>query len=713
MTRLEMGTTPAVHHPHPIHLPSAFIGYLPAQTNDSFLQRFIQGPVINRNNLIQDHDERLKFDSSRAKRSIVLMHPQLGDEKGRLHPESQEPDDLSVDAYFNFYRNAFDHKFGKGWREKAIGYYGSEAVEAGWGHMVFAACYGMGINRVLGQPVYMYGANELVSPEAAEGFQLMRAYHYALQHGKKTLPDIMHSMKSQPYLSPEAFKKPINQVGVRIMHLLSKLVNAEPDKEIKKPSISDKMKDLVYKGLTDSPLAPSFFHVLDELEKKLMGTEGMADELLSIRKELEIIAAHTAHPATVKGSNETVLASQNVTSDNSDPGMKAEIKNGKLRTLMGVLFGFLSGTPQYVTDTKTQELMRKLFGKETHVVGSTGNIVDKEKALERWKHTSQSREILISTSGNGSSVPEIAAVVKNFLEYKEKHGNNDTLYTPIVFVGEHEDSKIQGILDEFNDDDGNQIDDAKRYTVTWNRHSIEDAMKFIDENRGKLIMFKTEDVILTALMKARLQERCVVELVKPGESPLINPNVGTVSMLFPAAAANEEYNAFFGALNGGSLFAGFTKDLKTSWSQSKVMFEKYIQDDPTMTEADRSYSLKKLQELMYYMGNSSGNVFEDISHLFGDTYQGRERGHNVLRESMIRGMVNIKNGTLAAIAMNVAHIAGTPLDSEFYDWLDELYETDRLRTIGYIEQIFPNTKDDDFNHNPHFVDLRTLHNVVQ
>ncbi|PIY68609.1 hypothetical protein COY90_05090 [Candidatus Roizmanbacteria bacterium CG_4_10_14_0_8_um_filter_39_9] len=573
----------------PVNLPSAFAGYLPTQTNDTCLQRFVQGPVINRMNLVQGNDTRSKFDSSRAKKSIVLIHPRFETpgKDGRLRPESNDP-------YFEFYREAFDQKFGPEWREKVAGFFGSEAIEAGWGHFMYAVCYALGINRILGQPVYLYGANQLVTPAAAEGVQLMRAYHYALQHGNKTLRDIMSSMNSQPYLNTEALKKPINQVGIRILHLLSKIFNTEAGNESKKPGIADKVKDLIYTGLTVSPLTPAFFAVLDKLELKLMGTKELAAELLQIRKDLEIIAAHTGHPATVKGDEATVAASQDVVSDTADRGMKAEIKNGELRTLMGVLFGFLSGTPQYATDTKTQKLMRQLFGKETYAAGPTGDIVNKQEALARWKHTSKTREILISTSGNGSSVPEIAAVAKNFLEYKEKHGNDDNLYTPIIFVGEHKDLKIQGILDEFNDDDGNQIDDAKRYTVSWDRHSIDDAMKFIDDNKGKLIMFKTEDVILTALMKTALKERCVVELVKPGESTLINPNVGTVSMLFPATAANEAYNALSGALNGGSLFAGFTWSLKTSWSQSKVMFEKYIKDDPTLTEDDRSYSLKRL-----------------------------------------------------------------------------------------------------------------------
>ncbi|PIY68608.1 hypothetical protein COY90_05085 [Candidatus Roizmanbacteria bacterium CG_4_10_14_0_8_um_filter_39_9] len=104
------------------------------------------------------------------------------------------------------------------------------------------------------------------------------------------------------------------------------------------------------------------------------------------------------------------------------------------------------------------------------------------------------------------------------------------------------------------------------------------------------------------------------------------------------------------------------------------------------------------------MSQSSGNVFEDISTLFGDTSQGREQGHNILRESMIQGMVNEKNGTLAAIAMNIAHVTGIPLDSDFYSWLDGLYETDRLRTIEYIEQAFPEVKDND---------LKAFHQVVQ
>lgn len=334
------------------------------------------------------------------------------------------------------------------------------------------------------------------------------------------------------------------------------------------------------------------------------------------------------------------------------------------------LLEFVGGKDQTILapDPVTKAILAQFFGRPDNVfdVGDHFGPIETEHVLDKWQDTTHDRRILAATGGNGTNIPELCEVVRNFREYKEKK-NDDNPYTCFVFVGDHieKDNQVQDLVAEVkNGGEGTYVeliyrpgDDLEAF---W-QGVIE------TQHKGKVVLVGCEDLFSVAAIKARLQEYAHAEIGKTGEAQVLNPHKGTVTVALKPAPPNEQVNGMHALLCGGAIA------LAPEWAEYAIRYcEQLYKDIPDKEDRnqkilERVRSIPGLEHLIVVSAKNGQprvaplrepNVFDMFDRYFGDTQERRESGTNRMLQIAMEGFVNMQNATLPTMALMIARVLG-------------------------------------------------------
>lgn len=174
------------------------------------------------------------------------------------------------------------------------------------------------------------------------------------------------------------------------------------------------------------------------------------------------------------------------------------------------------------------------------ILDNVGTLTLAESRIAREKWQRPERVIMLSTSGNATHLPIITRAIEEFSEeLKKEH----TPYRLIVFLGDHPDDTVSGVLDSVA---ANGLADNSRIQVVRANSSIE-----------------------SAALKWWCKLHAHVEITKPGEQPLDNPQMGTLTIGLPAGFANEPVNLAVSYFEWqASIPSAWPKEVYAHWRSS-------------------------------------------------------------------------------------------------------------------------------------------------
>jgi hypothetical protein len=506
--------------------------------------------------------------------------------------------------------------------------FSAESTVAGWGHGFEAQVMADATALLTGRPVVRLTAEELVG-QFGRPYQIKELAHKAVQHGQ----DVRDEMTKAGFVH-----------GVtkdRLCALLASLA-------LNLAGLDGKNTDT---SLLDRLTQAHFIHKrtlgLAYFLNWLVFDRDMVKALDIFRRCMGITAGYTANPATTRSK-------RGADPESHDGIINHIVDVGYCRKPSGELvpsqlLEFVNAGPIAVPDSTTAEVLAQYFGhfNSFRVGENVGQIVDARQVLPKWFNTKDRRIVLGSTSGNGASIKELKEMLADFIAYHQIHPKSP--YTCIFFTGEHGDSGVNPQMANFIQEV--RLGNAVEITASWNT-PLAEIQNQVLSHQGELILVRTEDIQLTAIVKLWLQQIAHVEVVKPGEAHFMNPSVATVSYLLTPAPPNEPFNGTMALLKGGSIARS------EKWPDHIRRYFKYL-----------SYPDDQIDEILKTIPGISpqpGNIFEALDKFWGDTLLGREVGVNVIKKQALRGFVEVDNATIPLVAMEVANASGKSLAQEKY-----------------------------------------------
>ncbi len=550
-----------------------------------------------------------------------------------------------------------------------------ELVEAGWGHGFETQAFVNAVVKIFRKVTYVFSAN-IVTGKASKGFEVKRHAHSAVQNEL----DIIDHLDELGLIPKKFSDDPKGYVRKILIKYITN--NVKVDESESESPFEQYLR-------THPWLARRLLKLFSSLEYELFDKE-MGQEVERIRAQLGVNFAFSSHPATMRRVSRffkklgQVLA---LVTMPVDPGYI--FKFLKFNPLL-LIEEITHGAPMLAPSKLVAKVMKKYYGIEAYAAGTIADVMNKKEVVAKWKDTKTDRWIMGSTSGNGSNMEELATMVDHFRTYQKTHQNSP--YTLLLFTGEHSDKKIEGLSNELDKDQS----DVVRITVTA-ENSFEKIIEQVKENRGKIILLRTNDITITTQLKLQLEQVVLVEAVKSGEAPLMLPQVGTFNLLTMPTGPNEWFNALYGVLNGGSVFANFTEKQRALWSKivkgADALFVDLLHNQLIDDRVVQAFQQEKLNSESGWKAIKANkqftNAFDQLDDLFGDTASGRETEINRARLITFRGLVNSRNATFAVMAVNLAQLMEIELNQEFYAKLDVFYANERAKALKAIEEMFP------------------------
>lgn len=550
-----------------------------------------------------------------------------------------------------------------------------ELVEAGWGHGFETQAFVNAVIKIFRKVTYVFSAN-IVTEEASKGFEVKRHAHSAVQNGL----DIINHL-NELGLIPEKFSDdPKGYIRKILIKYITKNVKVDESEE----------ESPFEQYLSNHPwVAKILLKFFSTLEYELFDKE-MGQEVERIRAQLGVNFAFSSHPATMRRVSRFfkklghILA---LVTMPVDPGYI--FKFLKFNPLL-LIEEITHGAPMLAPSKMVANVMKKYYGVDAYAAGTIADVMSKKDVVVKWQNTKSDRWIMGSTSGNGSNLDELATMVEHFRTYQATH--QDSPYTLLLFTGEHSDEKINGLNMELDKDQSGVV-----RIMVHAEDNFADISNQIKANKGKIILLRTDDITITTQLKLQLEQVVLVEAVKSGEAPLMLPQVGTFNLLTMPTGPNEWFNALYGVLNGGSVFANFTDQQRALWSKvvkgAPDLFKELLNKQLIDKRVEYAYldevSNPRSGWKAFNAERPYANAFAQIDDLFGDSANGRETEVNRARLITLRGLVNSRNATFAVMAVNLAQLMRIKLDQNFYAKLDVFYANERAEALKAIEEMFP------------------------
>lgn len=572
----------------------------------------------------------------------------------------------SSEPYFEFMRRGLDKILGEGWKDAINGKTGlSEANMAGWGHIMEALAYLNSVNKITGIPMYFYTAN-IIAGHRARAVELEAEAHKAMQLNV----DIREHLERVGNVG-SIFKDTKIRFGLGVIMALLKLTGYGSESK----GQTDQWKSIIEKH----PFITKFIVDTTLFLQKHLATKDFTDELMIIRKALGHFV-FAAFPMTVAGTGKDAKQYKGIPAVAACVDAAYGLRPDLTPDPAGLIAMVTRAAPIISADKASASMLRKFYGIESYPAGPFGNMMDTDKIIDLWKETKKNRLIIASTSGNHSNLDEIAIAMDHFRTYQKEHEKSP--YSLVVFMGEHSDNDIAPVLQNFHE---NQSEGQIEIFVTKDT-PFSEVQQQIKENKGKIILIRTSDKSITGFTRILLEEQGVMAIIKGGEGPLVNPNNGIVTMLVSPTGPNEPGNSAWSALWRGGIFANFTQKLNNFWKQ--------LAQDLKQQADKRGLDFEEIRKdsiALSILGDKPGdNLFDEIDTLFGDTALGREVNENIVRQVMLEGLINVKNGVFAALVYGIAQIMGIKLDTKLFKKIDMFYDEERTRTIQIAGDAFPN-----------------------
>lgn len=373
-------------------------------------------------------------------------------------------------------------------------------VFAGWGHMFQTYLLAEGF-RAVGARVVMADLQEIATPKESYPFQMkqmfLKAFH--ADGGKNLQWNLNRKFALDTWLG--------DRMRVATMELALSHIRGTGWEQHKKPTFLDRAtkqigmlmeKNKSFRGfmartavgvdsaLFDKEFTPSLVHFCDSV-----GAQA-------------VIATHSTPARSLVGTayeKKTILA---IPDDGY--GISPEF----LAPMVAMGSGITTGTPS----EKIAQYLKEYFSvSKERIIPNIGTVSLAEQSIAREKWNRPERVILLSTSGNGAHMEYIAQAVEQFADELNR---KETPYRLIVFLGDQPDEKIEKVLAMIKEKNL--------------------------EHRPHLAVIRTTNAMETAAMKWWCKLHAHVEIAKPGEQPLDNPLLGTVTIALPAGFANEPVN---------------------------------------------------------------------------------------------------------------------------------------------------------------------------